>query len=198
MELTVARHYDNLIKQQNDPVLDPPALRTHMNGWDGALFLDRLPLSQDKSVLEIGVGTGRLALRVAPHCGSFCGIDLSPCTVARAREHLGVCSHASLICADFLTHAFHNTFDIIYSSLTFFHIKEKRQALTKVFSLLRANGFFALSIDKNQADTLRFDGYSLPLYPDDPDQTRALLCEVGFSVVEEIEVDFAYLFFCKK
>ena len=34
-------------------------------------------LSKDKTVLEIGVGTGRLAVRTAPLCKEFYGIDIS-------------------------------------------------------------------------------------------------------------------------
>lgn len=82
------KHYDLLIEENNDPVLDPKPLRDYMDLWDGTLFLQRMELSAAKRVLEIGVGTGRIALRVVPHCGDFCGIDLSPKTVLRAREHL--------------------------------------------------------------------------------------------------------------
>ena len=31
----VIRHYDALIDEGNDPVLDPAPLRRHMDGWDG-------------------------------------------------------------------------------------------------------------------------------------------------------------------
>jgi ubiquinone/menaquinone biosynthesis C-methylase UbiE len=33
-----------------------------MDKWDGQVFIDELRLSSVKTVLEIGVGTGRLAL----------------------------------------------------------------------------------------------------------------------------------------
>ena len=36
-----------------------------------------MQLSKDKTVLEIGVGTGRLAVRTAPLCKGFYGIDIS-------------------------------------------------------------------------------------------------------------------------
>ncbi len=198
MDASVLSHYDFLIEAGNDPVLDPAPLRAHMDGWDGQAFLDAMALDADKSVLEIGVGTGRLAVRVAPHCGVFYGIDLSPKTIERAKEHLHAQKNATLLCADFLEYSFSRTFDVIYASLVFLHLKEKRQALEKVFSLLNQGGIFALSIDKNQSDVLDFGARRLYVYPDDPDKTRALLYEVGFIIAEEKDVEFAHLFFCKK
>ena len=94
-------HYDLLIEENNDPVLDPKPLRDYMDRWDGALFLQKMELSATKRVLEIGVGTGRIALRTVPHCGDFCGIDLSPKTVLRAREHLINHPNATVVCGDF-------------------------------------------------------------------------------------------------
>ena len=75
------RHYDALIDEGNDPVFDPPILQKYMDKWDGQAFIDAMELNHNKSVLEIGVGTGRLTVRAAPLCGDFCGIVLSPKTV---------------------------------------------------------------------------------------------------------------------
>ena len=82
----IATHYDILIDENNDPVHDPEPLKEYMDKWDGQDFINNMNLNFDKSVLEIGVGTGRLAVRVAPLCKSFCGIDISPKTIERARE----------------------------------------------------------------------------------------------------------------
>lgn len=59
----VRTHYDLLSDEGNDPVPDPPALQAYMDRWDGQSFIDHMQLSPDQSVLEIGVGTGRLAVR---------------------------------------------------------------------------------------------------------------------------------------
>ena len=81
INVDVITHYDLLISDGNDPVLDPPELQRYMDGWDGQLFIDLLGLDKKKSVLEIGCGTGRLARRIAPLVDFFCGIDISPRTV---------------------------------------------------------------------------------------------------------------------
>lgn len=80
-------HYDALIAENNDPVLDPPTLAAYMERWDGAPFMELLSLDGTQSVLEPGVGTGRLARRVAPRCRHLTGIDLPP-SLSHAHGHI--------------------------------------------------------------------------------------------------------------
>ena len=151
----VIKYYDFLIDDGNDPVLDAIELRQYMDKWDGQVFIDLLELNLSKSVLEIGVGTGRLAVKVAPKVKSFCGIDISPKTVERAKQHLSQ-TNAKLVCGDFLTYEFSETFDTVYSSLTFMHLKNKEQAIKNVYKLLKGKGKFILSIDKNQGKVIDY------------------------------------------
>ena len=108
----VAKHYDLLIENGNDPVLDSPALSQYMDKWDGQAFIDKMELDKDKTVLEIGIGTGRLAVRVAPLCGELYGVDISSKTIERAKENLADFKNVRLTCADFLSYEFNCTFDI--------------------------------------------------------------------------------------
>ena len=164
----VILHYDLLIDEGNDPVHDPEPLQDYMNKWDGQDFINAMQLDKTKSVLEIGVGTGRLAVRVAPLCDKFCGIDISPKTVNKAKENLVQYSNVNLICGNFLIHSFLDQFDVIYSSLTFMHIKEKQDAIDKVFMLLKDGGRFILSIDKNQDECIDMGLRKIKIFPDDP------------------------------
>ena len=190
----VINHYDALIDENNDPVRDPEPLKKYMDGWDGELFIKALHLSKEKAVFEIGVGTGRLAVRVAPLCKDFTGIDLSSKTILRAREKLLNCNNVNLICGNFLEFDFGQAFDIIYSSLTFLHIKEKQTAINKVYSLLNAGGRFVLSIDKNQDKYIDFGKRKLAVYPDNPDNIKSCLKQAGFDFEEMSEAEFAYIF----
>lgn len=187
-------HYDLLIDEGNDPVLDPPAMRDYMYQWDGDAFFDLLSLRGTQNVLEIGIGTGRLALRAAPLCASFTGIDLSAKTLSRAREHLAARHNVTLVQGDFLTYPFSDDFDVIYSSLTFMHLPDKQRAIDKVASLLRPGGRFVLSIDKNPADVLDMGTRRIKLYPDSPESIVHALSQAGLSVQSHIELPFAHLF----
>ena len=187
-------HYDNLIDENNDPVNDPQPLKDYMDKWDGQIFIDNMQLDTDKTVLEIGVGTGRIAVKVAPLCKAFTGIDVSPKTVERAKEHLSETKNVTLLCDDFNTYNFDSKFDVIYSSLTFMHIEDKQSTISKVYSLLNLGGRFVLSIDKNQDKHIDLGTRKIRIYPDKPEEIKTYLDSSGFVYVEMTETEFGYIF----
>ena len=191
-------HYDKLIDEGDDPTKDSPELREYMDKWDGRKFIDAMCLSKEKTVLEIGVGTGRLATRVAPFCKEFTGIDLSPKTIVRARENLAEYPNAKLVCDDFNTYSFKEGFDVIYSSLTFMHIENKAAAIKKAASLLCKDGLFVLSIDKNRDEFIDMGTRKIKIYPDKKEDIPRFMCEADLNVLEEFETEHAYLFVGKK
>ena len=191
--MDIKTHYDLLIEENNDPFRDPPVLQKYMESWDGQVFLDLMELDESKTVLEIGVGTGRLAVKAAASCWHLTGIDISPKTIARAKENLRDCLNISLICGDFLDYPFAETFDVIYSSLTMMHFEDKRLVIGKVYSLLNDNGLFCLSIDKNQSEWIDMGDRKIRIYPDSPERTIMLAKQAGLKVRRTVETENAYL-----
>ena len=55
-------------------------------GWSSVFRI--LETRQKKTVLEIGIGTGRIAVKVAPYCMRLAGIDVSPKTIESSFSHL--------------------------------------------------------------------------------------------------------------
>ena len=192
--MNIIEHYDKLIDENNDPVYDPEPLKEHMNKWDGQVFIDIMKLDKTKTVLEIGVGTGRLALKTVPLCKEFVGIDLSSKTIDRATHNLSQYKNARVICGDFMTYNFDTSFDVIYSSLTFMHIQEKQECINKIYSLLKSKGYLVLSIDKNQNDCIDYGERKIKIYHDNPDATKKYFINSGLSLLECIETEFAYIF----
>ena len=137
--IDVIEHYNKLIDENNDPTRDPKPLRDYMDKWDGEKFIESMRLDKSKSALEIGIGTGRLAIKIAPNCKSLCGIDISEKTIGRAAENLSTYRNIKLICGDFMSCEFESQFDVIYSSLTFMHIQDKLSAIQKIATLLSNN-----------------------------------------------------------
>lgn len=194
----VIDHYDKLIDENNDPVHDPKPLRDYMDKWDGQSFIDSMQLDKSKTVLEIGIGTGRLAVRVAPTCKSLCGIDVSQKTIQRASENLLGHNNVSLVCGDFMAFEFKERFDVIYSSLTFMHIEDKFSAIQKIASLLNDNGLFVLSVDKDQSDIIDMGDRKIKIYPDDPLNIRKFLSMSNLKIINEFEREHAYITVSKK
>ena len=196
--MNVITHYDLLIDENNDPFRDSPPLQEYMNRWDGELFLESLELSNNKNVLEIGIGTGRIAVKVAPYCIRLTGIDISPKTIERAKENLKEYSNICFVCGDFNEYDFVETFDVIYSSLTMMHFKDKATVIAKVDKLLNDSGIFCLSIDKNQSEYIDMGTRKIKVYPDNLDNIISIIGETAMSVVKVIETDNAYIVVSRK
>ncbi len=195
---SVTHHYDLLIAENNDPVHDPKPLQDYMDKWDGQVFIDKMELNKDKSVLEIGVGTGRLAVRVAPLCGEFYGVDISPNTIGRAKDNLAEFENVRLTCSDFLSYEFDCTFDVVYSSLTFMHIEDKQRAVNKIAGLLNDAGRFVLSIDKNPSEFIDTGTRKIRIFPDTPEEIKTYISNSGLLLLEHYETEFATVFVAQK
>lgn len=194
----VIEHYDLLIDEDNDPVHDPKPLQEYMNKWDGPAFIEQMQLNNNKSVLEIGVGTGRLAVRVAPLCGAFYGVDISSKTIERAVENLAGFENVSLTCADFLTYGFDRTFDVVYSSLTFMHIEDKQRAVNRIAELMNPAGRFVFSIDKNPSEFIDTGIRKVKIYPDTAEIITECIENAGLSLLMQFDTEFATIFVARK
>ena len=194
----VIEHYDKLIDENNDPARDPKPLRDYMDKWDGENFIESMQLDKRKSVLEIGIGTGRIAIKVAPNCKSLYGIDISEKTIQRAEENLSTYDNIKLICDDFMSFEFGEQFDVIYSSLTFMHIDNKLTAIKKISSLLNADGLFVLSIDKNQNEFIDMGTRKIKIYPDNLSDICNFISKANLKLINQFEIDHAYVIVTKK
>ena len=190
----VRTHYDMLIDEENDPVNDPAPLKEYMDRWDGQPFIDALQLDETKTVLEIGVGTGRLAVQVVPFCRRFTGIDISPKTIGRAKQHLAEYKNVNLICGDYFAYGFGTKFDVIYSSLTWMHFRDKQTAVKKTAGLLNHTGRFVLSVSKDREDTIDYGTRAIRVFPDDPGAIRSQIKNSGLLLLETIETENATVF----
>ena len=194
----IIKHYDKLIDENNDPVFDAPVLKEYMDGYDGSRFIDEMQLNNDKSVLEIGCGTGRLAVRVCPLVKNYTGIDISPKTVERAKSNLKNFNNASVVLGDFLAYDFAQKYAVVFSSLTFFHIKDKRKAIEKAYGVLDDGGLFVLSIDNDKRQLLDYGTRTITLYPDDSDEINKYLLCCGFKSVKSWKSERATVFVARK
>lgn len=192
--VSVRTHYDRLVDEGDDPTLDPPELAAYMDGWDGEALFEELRLTGTCRVLEIGVGTGRLAVRTLRRgCKSFAGMDLSEKAIEVARGHLDGMGDARLICGAFPQEKPDGPFDRIYSSLTFLHIRDKRAAVSAAAALLADGGRMVLSLDKSRERILDMGTRAVETYPDDPEHICALMRAQGLRTQPVREIERAWL-----
>ena len=189
----IANYYDLLIENGNDPVLDGEELARYMDGYDGDRFVQLLDLTDGTTVLEIGCGTGRMAKKVVNRCKSYTGIDLSKKTITVAKSHFGSVDNARFLTGDFLTYQFTTTFDTVFSTLTFMHIKNKVGAIEKAYSLINYGGNFVLSLDKDKRDYIDAGFGGITLYPDDENEIRRILEQIGFVDIAVEETELAHI-----
>lgn len=110
-------------------------------------ILERAAPSSDDRALDVGSGTGLLALALAPRCHGVWAVDVAPAMVEHLRwvvagQNLGnvyplVASAATLPLGD-------GSIDLVVSNYCFHHLKEgeKRLALAEALRVLRPGGRF--------------------------------------------------------
>ena len=179
--LTTQEHYDRLAEMGND-LNDPPEALEYMARWDGPPFWKAIGDSREKDILEIGIGTGRIACQLLKHgCRSLTGLDISPKTIEAAKSQLSDFSNTKLILADITEFCQPTSFDIACSVLTFMHIQDKSRALGNIVNCLRPGGHLVVSID-NASDSFDFGEWEIPLYPWAPERYTQVLGSMGCQV----------------
>ena len=192
----IAFHYDELVREDNDPFRDEPEMKEYMAEWDGREFFTLLALTGKEKVLEIGCGTGRMAGAVLGSCREYTGLDLSPVSIVRARENLASVPgtpYRTLLCGKFPDCFVPGKYDCIFSTLTFLHIEEKAAAMEKLASLLLPEGRIVLSLDKTRKEDIEYPGRTVPVFPDTPVSIKKACANTMLRIVQRIEKEKASL-----
>ncbi len=112
-------------------------------------LLQRMGLTRESLVLELGVGTGQFSVEVAPVCARVIAVDVSELMLDQLQTkvaNLGL-SNVEIVQAGFLTYEhFGNLADFIYSRYALHHLPDfwKALALSRLRLLLRPGGVLRL------------------------------------------------------
>jgi len=120
----------------------------HYHGTDAIdIFIEKLEINEKTKILDVGSGIGGPARYIANKTGAeITAIELQPDQNNLAKDltkKCGLSNKVNHICGDILDYDFKNqTFDVVVSWLTLYHIANHKILLKKLFDLLNPNGFF--------------------------------------------------------
>jgi SAM-dependent methyltransferase len=116
------------------------------SGEEVALLLAN-GLDSESTLVDLGAGTGRLAVAAASHCRRVVAVDPSPAMLAVAREALTAagCRNVELVAAGLLTYSHRGAPpQLVYSRNALHHLPDfwKGVALSRVHDLIAGDGVF--------------------------------------------------------
>ena len=120
----------------------------HYHGTDAIdIFIEKLEINEKTKILDVGSGIGGPARYIANKTGAeITAIELQLDQNNLAKDltkKCGLSNKVNHICGDILDYDFKNqTFDVVVSWLTLYHIANHEILLKKLFDLLNPNGFF--------------------------------------------------------
>jgi len=146
----------------SDPEVAEKYDETHNSLYDplqqACETLDQIALTKDDILVDLGAGTGTLAIEAAKRCKQVYAVDISPDMLcyAKRKAEISEISNIDFIEAGFLTyeHKGDNP-DVIVSLIALHHLPDfwKAVAIQRIYDLLKSGGRFLLSDS----------GYSFPL-----------------------------------
>lgn len=130
---------------------------------NGLVLIDKLGINEGSNVLDIGCGTGRLALHTAGivgRSGRIVGIDPSPIRIGSAGQKIKDKSFANTSFkvghAEDLKGFADSSFDVAYLCAVFHWIADKKTALKEIHKVIKPGGRVGLTTgDKDNPFTLR-------------------------------------------
>lgn len=214
-ELVVAAHYFMLPRKRVsvNPHIVPrsgapaPVLFDRAEAYDRSSstqtgqaveLLARVDLRPEDRVVDVGCGTGTLAVQIGRRVRSVLGIDNSPAMIrqSEAAAHDAGLANVTFELADLLEFDAGRAFDLVISNATMHWILPPERAYSRLFSLLRPGGRLAVhqgghgnyeglhSFTRSLIAAMElgeyFQGWTYPMYYPTVEQYRELLEGLGF------------------
>ncbi|HET8685341.1 MAG TPA: class I SAM-dependent methyltransferase [Methanosarcina sp.] len=145
-----------------------------------------LEIKNTDLILEIGTGTGELALRLSAHCRKVVAIDVSKTMIsfAKMKAERQKKTNVHFCNAGFLTYENYNEpFDIIVTQLALHHLPDywKMIALKRIYGMLKEGGKFYLRDVVFPSHVRDYDNYFDEIITD-------LKKSAGNEIAEETEI----------
>ncbi len=151
---------------------------------------DLLGIKNSDSVLEIGTGTGELALNISAYCKEVVAIDVSKVMIdfARIKGERQNKTNVRFYNAGFLTYENHgDPFDVIITQLALHHLPDywKMIALKRLYGMLKEDGKFYLRDVVFPSQITDYDSYFADIITDLKKSSGEIAEETEIHIREE-------------
>lgn len=132
------------VKQDNDSLAEKYDQVSDYQYNNGLALIDNLGITTGHHVLDLGCGTGRLALHVAETASYVTGIDPSPHRIEVALKNLAKTSVLNVVFelggGSEVRRYGKEAFDIVFLNAVFHWINDKEEALDNIYYVLKPGG----------------------------------------------------------
>lgn len=167
---------------------DEDPKRVHMAQTIARAIADAVPLHKTIKALEFGCGTGLVTAFLAPRVATITAVDTSSGMLDVLRQKIQTMPLSNVIPLQTdLTcqQPPKGTFDLIYSSMAFHHIRDTRSMLRIFFGLLDPGGRLAVADLDAEDGTFHSPDTHIEHCGFDRTAFKSLLAAIGFSSVND-------------
>lgn len=159
----------------------------YLDGFEQNKLLPFLGNLNDKKILDVGAGTGRLSLRLAEKGATVTALDISPeiIKVLHRKNH-----DLKVIVADAENLPFpNNTFDLVTATFLIVHLKNLKYFFNEAYRVLKPSGVLALTnINQKRPPELETGREKIIIesYYHRPEKVIVDLKSLSFSIIKNI------------
>jgi ubiquinone/menaquinone biosynthesis C-methylase UbiE len=150
MQESVRRDRERSLWERQAAGYDRQVLRTYRHAYELSIDKARAVLSPEHSVLEIGCGTGIIALGLAPYARQVVGVDISPRMIAMAQgkpEAMQAGNVEFRVCDGYAIPYGGQTFDVVLLFNTLHIVQRPAALLYEAHRLLKPRGPLVTATD---------------------------------------------------
>ncbi len=160
----------------------------YLNSFEKNRLLPLLGDVRDKTILDVGAGTGRLAVELLKLGARITAVDVSDKMLAVLRKKTKNKIETKVADAESLPFV-DNCFDIIVAAFLVVHLKDPIKFFDEAYRVLKDGGIFLVTnINQKEPPEVETPAGKIKIesYYHRPEQVKEILESLAFKVVEEV------------
>lgn len=158
----------------------------YLNSFENKRLLPLLEPVENKTILDVGAGTGRLAGELAKNGARVTALDISPNMLAQLKKKS---PKVETIVADAESLPFpDNSFDYVLAAFLIVHLKDPKQFFDEAYRVLKDGGRLVVSnINQKEPPEIKTEKGMIKIesYYHRPERIREILSDLAFDIERE-------------